>query len=84
MSADEIVKLNEGKGYGYFKKNLSEVIVDSLRPIRKRYEEIRQSQDLVICLRDGSERASALAEKTMKRVRENFGLGTVNTGVKAK
>lgn len=78
MTIEKIVKLNEGKGYGAFKKDLGEVIITALRPIKERYEEIRNSEELVVCLRDGSERAYALAEKTMKRVKDNFGLGTVS------
>ena len=75
IKIDEIVKQNEGKGYGSFKNDLSEVIIEALRPIRTRYEEIRKSEELKATLKDGSERASVLAEKTMKRVMENFGLG---------
>jgi len=66
----------EGQGYGTFKKDLVEITVDSLRPIRDRYMEIRPSQELKDVLRDGASRASEISEKTMKRVRENFGLGS--------
>ncbi len=74
-SIDDIAADYEGKGYGDFKKDLVEITVDSLAPIKERYEEIRYSGELKSILKDGAERANAIAEKTMKRVKENFGLG---------
>ena len=65
----------EGKGYGDFKKDLVEVTASSLAPIREKYNEIRNSDELIAILRDGAERANAIAEKTMRRVRDTFGLG---------
>ena len=71
----DIEKKYEGCGYGDFKKDLVEVTVDALTPIKARFDEIRQSQELIDVLKDGAERANAIAEKTMKRVKDNFGLG---------
>ncbi len=64
-----------GKGYGDLKKELVAVAQEALAPIKKNYEEIRHSEELKMTLRDGAERAGAIAEKTMKRVRDTFGLG---------
>ena len=72
---EEIEKMYDGHGYGDFKKDLVEVVNGALDPIRERYNEIRNSQELVDSLKDGAERASEIAEKTMKRVKKNFGLG---------
>ena len=52
-----------------------EVTVDALTPIRERFEEIRHSEELMTILRDGAEKADEIARKTIKRVKENFGLG---------
>lgn len=71
----DLEKKYEGKGYGDFKKDLVEVTVDALTPIRERFEEIRHSEELMTILRDGAEKADEIARKTMKRVKENFGLG---------
>ena len=49
--------------------------MEALAPIKARYEEIRSSQMLIDTLKDGAERADAIAQKTMTRVKENFGLG---------
>ena len=71
----DLEKKYEGKGYGDFKKDLVEVTVDALTPIRERFEEIRHSEELMTILRDGAEKADEIARKTIKRVKENFGLG---------
>ncbi|MBR6351247.1 MAG: tryptophan--tRNA ligase [Firmicutes bacterium] len=72
---EDICAEYEGHGYGDLKKALVEITVDALTPIQQRYNEIRPSQELVDILKDGTERASVIAEATMKRVKENFGLG---------
>ncbi|MBR5228644.1 MAG: tryptophan--tRNA ligase [Firmicutes bacterium] len=65
----------DGAGYGTLKKDLVEVVVESLAPIQEKYNEIRHSEELVKILKDGAERADAIAQETMKRVKKNFGLG---------
>jgi tryptophanyl-tRNA synthetase len=65
----------QGRGYGDFKKALVEVTIDALRPIQQRYAEIRPSSELTDILKDGAERADAIAEKVMRRVKDRFGLG---------
>lgn len=65
----------EGKGYGEFKKDLVTVTADALAPIRDKFNEIRYSSELMQILRDGAARADSIAQKTMARVKENFGLG---------
>lgn len=74
-SIEELEIMYEGKGYGDFKKDLVEVTVEALAPIKARYEEIRHSDELIEILKDGAQRADEIAKKTMKRVKENFGLG---------
>lgn len=75
ISAKEVEAKYAGCGYGDFKKDLVQVTIDALSPIRERYQEIRHSSELADALRDGRERASAIAEKTMARVMDHFGLG---------
>ena len=72
---DQIVKDYEGQGYGNFKKDLVEITVDALTPIRERYQQIRQSDELKAVLKDGAERANAIAVKTLARAKDHFGLG---------
>jgi len=75
MPVAEIQKKYAGCGYGEFKKDLVQVTVESLAPIKARYEEIRHSEELLHALADGRERANVIAEKTMSRVKDRFGLG---------
>lgn len=75
MSISDLENKYEGKGYGDFKKDLVEVVIEALTPIRNRYEEIRNSQELLDILKEGAVKADMIAQKTMKRVKENFGLG---------
>ena len=72
---DSLVAQYEGKGYGDFKKDLVEVTVNALSPIKEKYDEIRHSQELIDTLKDGAERANAIAERTLKRVKDVYGLG---------
>lgn len=74
-SVDSLVERYAGSGYGDFKKDLVEITRQSLAPIKKNFDEIRESRQLLDVLKDGAERAGAIAEKTMKRVKDNFGLG---------
>lgn len=71
----ELETMYEGKGYGDFKKDLVEVTIDALAPIKQRYQEIRESKELIEILNGGAQKADAIAQETMKRVRKNFGLG---------
>ena len=74
-SIEDIVSRYEGSGYGDFKKDLVGITQEALAPIRQNFNGIRESQELLDILKDGAEKAGAIAEKTMKRVKENFGLG---------
>ena len=75
ISVEDLEAKYEGKGYGDFKKDLVEVTVEALAPIRSRYEEIRHSEELIEILKDGAQRADAITQKTMARVKDHFGLG---------
>ena len=75
ISIEELEKQYDGMGYGALKKHLVEVVWTSLETIQKHYNEMRHSQELVNVLRDGAEMAVAIAEKTMARAKERFGLG---------
>ena len=72
---EELEAQYQGQGYGNLKKDLVEVTVEALAPIKERFNQIRYSDELTAILKDGGERAGAIAEKTMKRVKERFGLG---------
>ena len=74
-SLDDIVADFAGHGYGDLKKELVELTKEALQPIKQNFSEIRESDELKAILRNGAEKANTIAEKTMKRVKDNFGLG---------
>ena len=72
---DNIVAKYSGKGYGDFKRSRghhSGSAGSNKEKILMRSENLRELIDI---LREGAEKAGAIAEKTMKRVKKNFGLG---------
>lgn len=75
LSIEDIEKKYEGKGYGDFKKDLVEILVNGLAPIKQRFEEIRYSDELIEILKDGANRANAIAEKVVERTKKNMGVG---------
>ena len=65
-----------GTGYGDFKSALADAVVEHLRPVRERYEELMADKaETARLLSLGAAAAAAVAEKTMTVVRERTGLG---------
>ncbi len=75
LSIEDIEKKYEGKGYGDFKKDLVEILVNGLAPMKQKFEEIRYSDELIEILKDGANRANAIAEKVVERTKKNMGVG---------
>ncbi len=75
ISIKDLEKKYEGAGYGDFKKDLVEVTIKALAPIKERYNEIRKSDELKTILAEGAEKANAIANKTLARVKKKVGLG---------
>lgn len=69
----DIVNEYEGCGYGTLKKNLVDLVNERLKVIQDRYYGLSREQ-LEGILREGRERAEAVAEKTLKDVKEKMGL----------
>jgi len=66
----------EGKGYGDFKKALAEVVIESLRPLQERYNELTAEPGHIdSILAAGAEKARPLAEKMLAEVKHRIGLG---------
>lgn len=73
QSIEQIERLYEGKGYGDFKKDLAEHVVNTLEPIQERYREIRSSGELERILARGAERAADIANQTLREVKAKMG-----------
>jgi tryptophanyl-tRNA synthetase len=64
-----------GYGYGAAKKELLGALEEYFAPYRRKREELAQNRDYVEqVLRDGAARANAVADATMKKVRQAVGL----------
>ncbi|WP_059041120.1 tryptophan--tRNA ligase [Paenibacillus rubinfantis] len=73
LTIAEVEQRYEGQMYGPFKKDLAEVVVSVLEPLQQRYRDIRESGELRSILRQGAERASEMAEKTLQDVQRMMG-----------
>ena len=74
-SVEQIVSMYEGKGYGDFKNDVAEVIVESLRPIREQYIDLLNNKDyLEKVYAMGADKAERQARKTLRKVYKKVGL----------
>ena len=77
LSGESVASLEQrfaGSGYGAFKKELAEVVVDAFAPIRERTEKLLASEtELDQLLAAGAARARELARPTMATVADRVG-----------
>ena len=77
LSGESVSGLEEryaGAGYGRFKKDLADVVVDALAPVRERTEKMLADEaGLDRLLAAGAARARTIASQTMAAVRERVG-----------
>jgi tryptophanyl-tRNA synthetase len=74
FSLEEIEARYAGAGYGAFKQDLADVVVDALAPIRERTEKMLADEaELDRLLADGAARAREVARSTMALVRDRVG-----------
>jgi len=73
LTPQEIEKQFKGKGYGDFKKELAERVVEFVEPIQKRISELSDA-DIEAILQDGATRARVIAAKKMTQVKKVIGL----------
>lgn len=73
-SIEEIESKYEGTGYGQFKKDLAEVIIEGLRPLQEKYDDYMKNKDyLEEVYRGGAEKAERVARKTLRKVYKKVG-----------
>ncbi len=64
----------DGKGYGDFKAAVAEAVVEELRPIRERYEDLMKNKDYIQKIyTNGASAAYAIASRTLKKVYRRVG-----------
>ncbi|WQX88084.1 tryptophan--tRNA ligase [Helicobacter pylori] len=72
-SPENIEERFKNKGYGDFKKELAEVMIQALKPIQERYKEISDDEVKAV-LNGGVEKARPLARATYQKAKELMGL----------
>jgi tryptophanyl-tRNA synthetase len=66
----------EGKGYADFKRELSEVVIEGLRPLKSRYRDLTADPTHIdSLLAEGASKVRPVAEKTLAIVKDKVGLG---------
>ena len=73
-SNEEIEAEFEGKGYGDFKAAVAEVIIEELKPIQQRYDElIKDKAYIEEIYTNGAKIAQSLARRTLSKVHRRVG-----------
>ncbi len=72
-SPEKIEERFKNKGYGDFKKELAEVMIQALKPIQERYKEISDDEVKAV-LNGGVKKARPLAQMTYQKAKELIGL----------
>lgn len=71
---DEIEKEFDGRGYGDFKLAVAEAVADTLRPVQEEYARLMNDEEYIASqFKAAAEKAAAIAEKTLLRVKEKIG-----------
>lgn len=71
----ELEQMYEGKGYGAFKGDLAEVVVNEFKPVQEKYYNLIESTKLDDILDEGADKANRVASSTLKRMENAMGLG---------
>ena len=73
-SIEELEREFDGKGYGDFKTAVGEAVVEMLRPIREKTEDLLKNKDyLEEIYSKNAMRAAALAERNLVKIRKKVG-----------
>jgi tryptophanyl-tRNA synthetase len=74
----EIEKAYEGKMYGAFKGDLAQIIIEALKPVQDKYEQLMKDPgELNSILKRNSQRAMDKANPTLKNAYDKIGLYTL-------
>ncbi|MBM7870335.1 tryptophanyl-tRNA synthetase [Clostridium pascui] len=70
----EIEKEYEGQGYAQFKKDVAEAIVGELEPIQKKVKDLVANKEYLESIyKKGAEKASYVANKTLRKMQKKIG-----------
>lgn len=73
-TVEQVALEYQGKGYGNFKSDVAEAVVEHIRPIRTRYDELSGDKAYLIEIcKQGAQQAGRMAARTMKKVYKKVG-----------
>jgi tryptophanyl-tRNA synthetase len=73
-SPEDIERAYDGQGYGRFKADVADAVIERLTPIRERYDELRADQgELERLLAEGARRAIEVSAPTLQAMYERMG-----------
>lgn len=75
LSFSEIEEKYRGKGYGEFKGELAEIVVQEIAKIQKEFNKWYNSKELEQILDEGKARASMFARNKMEKIKKIMGIG---------
>ncbi|SHM42194.1 tryptophan--tRNA ligase [Gracilibacillus kekensis] len=67
----------QNKGYGEFKQDTADAVINALRPIQERYYQLIESEELDALLDQGADKANFAATKMLRKAKKAMGLGRV-------
>ncbi|SDJ87168.1 tryptophanyl-tRNA synthetase [Sediminibacillus albus] len=76
-SIAELEKKYENKGYGDFKQDTAEAVINVLKPLQERYYQLIDSKELDDILDLGADKAERAASKMLAKAKKAMGLGRV-------
>lgn len=75
MSQSEIENKFVGKGYGDFKKDLAELLIEKLKSFQEKYNKLMKDKKYLLeVVKDGAKKAQPIAQKTLQDVKNKIGL----------
>ncbi|UJL47622.1 tryptophan--tRNA ligase [Virgibacillus sp. NKC19-16] len=76
-SIESLESKYKDKGYGAFKQDTANAVIDVLKPIQDRYHNLIDSEKLDEILDQGADKAASTANKTVAKAKKAMGLGRV-------
>ncbi len=74
-SISQLEEEYQGKGYGDLKKDLADVVINEIKPIQAKYEQLINSEELNEILDRGRDQANYAATKMLRKVYRKIGIG---------
>jgi tryptophanyl-tRNA synthetase len=75
MKMEEAEKYFKDFQYGEFKKTVADAVIGYLQPIKERYNELINSDEIDKILEEGNKKAEEIAKEMYLKVKEKVGLG---------